>query len=127
MKFIFLLAALSLLLTSEAPTEKSASVAAIFISQSENPIPTLSNDMMKKQMIKCHPERVPDGVLEKGEHAIVTVSVDETGHVKNVQPNSRARWGLMVGSWESVNKCLFRPLIVDGKPVAFKGEVELPH
>jgi hypothetical protein len=96
-----------------------------FSSRIENALPILDLEAMKRQTIICHPDAIPAGVLQKGESAIVRVSVDESGAVTNVQPSSQAPWGRMVGTWMSVKRCQFRPYSPQGKPTSYKGEIEL--
>jgi hypothetical protein len=96
-----------------------------FTSHVENPLPILTVDEMKKQTIACRTVPIPINVLAPGEHAIVRLTIDPQGKILGSQPVSNARWGLMVNSWMSVKSCQFRPYVVNGAPVPYKGDVEL--
>jgi hypothetical protein len=96
-----------------------------FTSRIDNPIPVLAVDQMKKQIISCHPDPIPGGVLDRTQHAIVRVSVDEAGKVVGSQPVSAAPWGRILGPWMSFKSCRFRPYLTDGKPTFYKGDIEL--
>lgn len=97
-----------------------------FTSRIEDPTPLLTIEQMKKQARSCNPNPVPNGILTKGQHAIVNLSVTETGKVAELRPNSTAPWGRFVPSWMSLERCKFRPCLVNGKPVPYKGDFELP-
>lgn len=115
------------LLINGVPTQMETPLVLHFSSKITDPIVVLSVSDMKRQIIRCQPDPVPAGVLSKDQTALVRVSVSENGTIVGTQPASTAPWNRLLTSWMSVKKsCSFKPYLVNGKPVFYKGDVELP-
>jgi len=113
------------LLVDGHPVQMEMPLVLHFTSQISNPIPILTVEEMKPQIVSCKPELVPAGLLEKGARPVVRVSVDEKGKTVGVQPIGNAPWGKMIRAWSSLDQCKFKPYLVDGKATYYKGDVEL--
>jgi hypothetical protein len=96
-----------------------------FISRIENPIPILSVDEMRRQMISCEPKDLPRGPLPSGNVMHCRIGVDERGKFAwfvSSDPIKDGAWGPALNS---LKECTFKPYIVNGQPTYFKGDMEL--
>lgn len=114
------------LLVDGVPVQMEMPLVLHFTSRIENPPPQLTLQQMKKQARSCNPPPIPDGILAKGQHAIVKLSITETGKVAELHPNSAAPWGRFVSSTLSIMNCNFRRYLVNGQPVRYEGDFQLP-
>ena len=115
------------LLVDGVPVQMEMPLVLHFASTVEDQVPVFTVSEMKRQIIDCHPDPVPPGVLANGQSAVVRVSVDEAGNVATTKPASTAPWNKLLGPWMSVKTCKFRPYLVQGKPTPYKGDIELPQ
>jgi hypothetical protein len=97
-----------------------------FTSQIKDPPLLLTTDQMKHQVRSCNLPPIPSGVLAKDQHAILRLSIHEDGTVGTMRPNSTAPWGKFMSSALGVMRCTFKPYVVDGKPITYNGDYELP-
>ncbi|MDR3797328.1 MAG: hypothetical protein P4K93_04220 [Terracidiphilus sp.] len=99
-----------------------------FVSRIDNPIPILSVDEMKRQMLSCNPRGLPKGPLPSGNVMHCRIAVDEKGAFWGfvssdpMKVGEGAVWGPALNS---LKECTFRPYIVNGQPTFFKGDIEL--
>jgi hypothetical protein len=89
--------------------------------------PTLSAAEMKRQTVSCKPHKISRGLLPKGTVVPIQVSVDEKGEVGGLTPVGRCPvgCGLLAEPITSIRNCKFAPLMVNGRAVPYKGDVEL--
>ncbi len=87
----------------------------------------LSTAEMKRQTISCKPHEIARRLLPKGTIVPIEVSVDDKGEIVGLSPVGRCPvgCGLLAEPIVSIKKCKFAPLIVGGRAVAYKGNVEL--
>ncbi|MGA8940577.1 MAG: hypothetical protein WB439_15555 [Acidobacteriaceae bacterium] len=116
------------LLVDGAPVQMEMPLVLHFTSRIENAPPYLTPEQMKHQVRRCDPPPVPNGFLTKGQHAIVKLTITETGKVSELHPNSPALWGRFFPSdVVPLMNCTFHPYLVNGQPVRYEGDFKLPE
>ena len=97
-----------------------------FETRIEDPIPILSAKEMAQHTVSCSPIPISKGVAPSGTVITIRASVNEGGKTVDAEPGlGRISWGLIAQSIISVRDCKFTPYLVNGKAVAYRGEVEL--
>jgi hypothetical protein len=105
-----------------------------FTSRIENPIPILTVEEMKTQMISCTPQNLPHGTVAAGTTIHYRISVNESGKAVEFMPvlGDERKWlpkmeelKYWVGAINSLAACTFKPYVVNGQPTYYKGDVEL--
>ena len=95
-----------------------------FSSRLEDPLPILTVEQMKKQMIGCRfnnlESDVPAGIVVR-----IRVSVDETGKVTGYGPVGNVAWSGWLVPASQIAQCHLAPYVVNGKATYYKGDVEL--
>ena len=100
-------------------------LAMHFSSKLDNPVPILTVDQMKAQIVSCHPSPIPKEGLAPGEHALIEVAVAENGKMTGSRPATSAGTRFL-RQWMSLQGCQFRPYLVNGRATYYKGLIELP-
>ena len=95
-----------------------------FTSRLDDPLPILSVENMKKQMIGCQfnnlESDMPAGIVVR-----VRFSVDETGKVTGYGPVGNVTWSGWLAPASQIAQCRLSPYIVNGKATYYKGDVEI--
>jgi hypothetical protein len=92
-----------------------------------DPIPILTADQMMQQTISCRPKGISPGIVPSGTVVAVRVSVSEEGKVTGLEfpKTCPAGCGRFAEAILSVNRCTFKPYVVNGKATYYKGDVDL--
>jgi hypothetical protein len=89
--------------------------------------PLLTAAQMAKQTIECKPRKIDPDVLPKGTVVPARVTVNEQGEIVDLNFVDRCPVGCgrLANAILSVKECKFRPYIVDGKAVPYRGDIPL--
>ena len=108
------------------PVQVDGAVGFAFETRIDNPIPILPPKDMAQHTVSCAPIPIPKGVAPAGTVITIRASVNEEGKTVDAEPGlGRIPWGLIAQSIISVRDCKFRPDVVNGKAVSYRGDVEL--
>jgi len=89
--------------------------------------PLLTPAQMAQQTIKCKPRKIDPGLLPKGTIVSARVTVNEAGEIVdlNFVEHCPVGCGLLADAILSVKSCKFKPYVVDGKTIPYRGDVQL--
>jgi hypothetical protein len=89
--------------------------------------PLLTPSQMAQQTIECKPRKIDSGVLPKGTMVPARVTVNESGDIVDLNFVDRCPVGCgrLASAILSVKKCKFRPYVLDGKAITYRGDVQL--
>jgi hypothetical protein len=89
--------------------------------------PLLTPSQMAQQTIECKPRKIDRGVLSKGTVVPARITVNESGDIVdfNFVDRCPVGCGRLASAILSVKRCKFRPYIVDGKAITYRGDVQL--
>jgi hypothetical protein len=108
------------------PVQVDGGMGFAFETRVEDPIPILTAKEMAQHTVSCTPIPISKGVAPSGTVITIRASVNEEGKTVDAEPGlGRIPWGLVAQSIISVRDCKFTPYIVNGKAVAYRGDVEL--
>jgi hypothetical protein len=111
---------------SGKPVQVDGGIGFSFETRVEDPIPILTAKEMAQHTVSCTPIPISKGVAPSGTVITIRASVNEEGKTVDAEPGlGRIPWGLVAQSIISVRDCKFTPYIVNGKAVAYRGDVEL--
>ncbi|HEY6375614.1 MAG TPA: hypothetical protein VIX90_08830 [Edaphobacter sp.] len=95
-----------------------------FTSHLDDPLPILTVEQMKKQMVGCRFNN-----FESGEPAGIVVrirvSVNETGKVTGYGPVGDVTWSGWLLPASQIAQCHLAPYVVNGRATYYKGDVEI--
>jgi hypothetical protein len=117
------------LVVDGVPVQMEMPLVLHFTSRLEDPLPILSAEEMKKQIIECDAGPVPPGT-PRGAAITFQVSVNEAGNITGLSgPRGSFGTGDQTGWRPSVahifQTCRFAPYLVNGKATYYKGDIEL--
>jgi hypothetical protein len=92
-----------------------------FASHLDNPIPILTVEQMKKQIINCKPATLPFGTSP----VTIRVSVNEQGKMTGMGPVGQGSGMAWLQAMRSMEGCRYAPYIVNGVATYYKGDIEL--
>jgi hypothetical protein len=117
-RYLLVVAAVALLVGAQAqsPTQPSADQS-----------PLLTSSQMAKQTIECKPRKIDPGVLPKGTVVSARVTVNESGDIVdlNFVDHCPVGCGRLASAILSVKSCRFKPYVVDGKAITYRGDIQL--
>jgi hypothetical protein len=82
---------------------------------------------MAQQTIECKPREIDPGVLPKGTLVPARVTVNESGDIVDLNFVDRCPVGCgrLADAILSVKNCKFKPFVVHGKAITYRGDVQL--
>lgn len=95
-----------------------------FTSHLDDPLPILTVEQMKKQMVGCQFNTLDSGV-PAGIVVRIRFSVDETGKVTGYGPVGDVAWSGWLLPASQIAQCHLAPDIVNGRATYYKGDVEI--
>jgi hypothetical protein len=112
------------LVVDGVPRQMEMPLVLHFTSRLEDPLPILTVDQMKNQMMGCAVVALPPST-PKGTVVTIRVSVDESGKVTGMGPVKGGTGVDWFAAMSSLRSCKFHPYVVNGKATYYKGDVEL--
>lgn len=108
------------------PQQMEMPLVLHFTSRIGDPLPILTAEQMKKQIISCDAGPLRKGILPSGLVFTVRLKISETGKLDEIQPlGSMQGMGLAFASVvPQLEHCVFAPYSVNGKMTAYKGDLE---
>jgi hypothetical protein len=112
------------LMVNGVPQQMEMPLVLHFTSRLDDPLPILTVDQMKKQMMGCTVDALPPST-PKGTVITIRVSVDESGKMTGMGPVGKGTGADWLAAMSSLQSCKFHPYVVNGKATYYKGDVEL--